>query len=334
MDNVVANDSNLLSLVPNLIGTSNYILELKKEILRIADTNIPVMIIGESGSGKETIALAIHNCSKRKERKMITLNCASIPKNVEESEFFGYSGTIGQAQIKNQGALELADKSTLFIDDIDEISLKTQSLLLGYLDSHEYIQPGSNKIIKTDVRIICATNHDLEELVNKEKFRQDLFFRLKGVIIKTLPLIDHKEDIIPLVKHFLKEQKDPKVPKYVTKGAEEALLEYNWPGNIRELKYTVEVIGMASIGMKGIEEKVVRDVLKMNVSMPKRPQTYKEAKAAVIRDFETRYFIKLLNQFKGNVNKASKVAGMYRPNLLKKLKSLNISPNAFRTKKR
>jgi transcriptional regulator with PAS, ATPase and Fis domain len=318
-----------------LVGGSAYMEELRQEIRRIAEGDFPVMIQGDSGTGKDVIAHAIHDCSKRSGKKMVIINCAAIPKHLEEAEFFGYAkGAFTGAVAMKEGIIETADNSTLFLDEVGEISQDIQAKLLRVLDSGEFIPVGSTTVKKVNIRIISATNRDLEDMVKQNTFREDLFFRLKGAVVTTIPLVQHKEDIPPLIEHFLKTQEDPKIPRLVSPVALEMLMDYGWPGNIRELKYTVEVICMASIGMKSIHEKTVRSVLKMNVAVPEQPLTYKEAKAATLHEFETRYFTKLLNQFKGNLNQASKTAGMYRPNLLKKLKTLNISPNAFRPPKK
>ncbi len=323
-------DSNL-----GLIGTSIYLQDLRQNIRRVAEGDFPVLIQGDSGTGKDIVAHAIHDCGKRIARRMVILNCAAIPKHLEEAEFFGYAkGAFTGATVMKEGIIETADKSTLFLDEVGEISSDIQAKLLRVLDSGEFIPVGSTTVKRVDIRIVSATNRDLEAMVKQETFRQDLYFRLKGAVIATQPLGNHKDDIPVLIDHFLSMQEDPKIPKHISPVALQLLEGYNWPGNVRELKYTIEVICMASIGMKLIHEKTVRSVLKMNEATPEQPLTYKEAKAGMLHDFETRYFTKLLTQFKGNLNQASKVAGMYRPNLLKKLKQLSISQNAFRPQKR
>jgi transcriptional regulator with PAS, ATPase and Fis domain len=325
------------TLTPDLglIGTSAYMEEMRQEIARIAEGDFPVMIQGDSGTGKDIVAHAIHGRSKRSAKRMVIINCAAIPKHLEEAEFFGYAkGAFTGANAVKQGIIETADNSTLFLDEVGEVSLEIQAKLLRVLDSGEFIPVGSTTVRKVDIRIISATNRDLSDMMKQESFRQDLFFRLKGAVITTIPLVRHKEDIPALINHFLSKEEDPNIPRHISPVALDLLMDYSWPGNIRELRYTVEVICMASIGMKSIHEQTVRSVLKMNVAEPEQPLTYKEGKAGTIRDFEIRYFTKLLNQFKGNINQASKIAGMYRPNLLKKLKQLGIAPNSFRPPKK
>jgi len=318
-----------------LVGVSAYLSQLRQDIRRLAEGEFPVLIQGDSGTGKDIVARAIHVCGKRHNRRMVVLNCSAIPKHLEEAEYFGYAkGASSGTTVVKEGILETARDSTLFLDEVADISADIQAKLIRVLDKGEFVPVGSTAVKKVNMRIISATNRDLESMVKKQTFRQDLFFRLKGAIIATKPLSRHKDDIPVLINHFLSMQDDPKIPRHISPGAMEILTNYPWPGNVRELKYTVEVIRMASIGIKLINEQTVRWVLKMNDATPTQPLTYRDAKAGMMHDFETRYFTKLLTQFKGNLNQASKAAGMYRPNLLKKLKQLNISQNAFRPQKR
>jgi transcriptional regulator with PAS, ATPase and Fis domain len=327
---VIPLDANL-----GLVGASSYLQELRQDIRGVAEGDFPVLIQGDSGTGKDIIAHAIHACGKRNGRRMMVLNCSAIPKHLEEAEYFGYAkGAFSGATVMKEGIIETADGSTLFLDEVGDMSPDIQAKLLRVLDKGEFVPLGSTAVRKVDLRVVSATNRDLEAMVKNQSFRQDLYFRLKGALIATQPLARHKDDIPVLISHFLSMQDDPKIPRHISPPALEILTNYSWPGNERELKYTVEVLCMASIGMKLIQEKTVRAVLKMNETVPHQPLTYKEAKAAMMHDFETRYFSKLLTQFKGNLNQASKVAGMYRPNLLKKLKQLSISQNAFRPQKR
>ncbi len=323
-------DSNL-----GLMGVSSYLQDLRQDIRRVAECDFPVLIQGDSGTGKDIIARAIHACGKRSSRRMVVLNCSAIPRHLEEAEYFGYAkGAFTGASVMKEGIVGTAHESTLFLDEVGDMSPDIQTKLIRLLDKGEFVPLGSTEVRKVDLRIVSATNRDLDAMVKSHSFRQDLFFRLKGAVITTRPLATHKDDIPVLIDHFLGMQDDPKIPRHISPAALQLLTDYSWPGNVRELKYTVEVICMASIGMKAVNEKTVRSVLKMNDAALDHPLTYKEAKASMMHDFETRYFTKLLTQFKGNLNRASKVAGMYRPNLLKKLKHLNISQNAFRPPKR
>jgi DNA-binding NtrC family response regulator len=319
-----------------LAGTSRYMQELRQDIMRVAGGDFPVLIRGDSGTGKDVIAYAIHRCGKRKARPLVVLNCAAIPAALEEEEFFGAGrgGFIMGAFSGKRGAVESADGSTLFLDDVDGVSGGIQAKLLRLIDNNEFAPAGTAAPKKADVRILSSTNRNLEELVKQAAFREDLFFRLKGTEIATRPLSQHAEDIPALVERFLAMQDSQKTPHQITPQALALLTDYAWPGNIRELKYTVEVLCIASIGMRAIGEKAVRSVLKINRPLREAQLSFRESKAKVLHDFEVRYFTRLLNKFDGNLNRAAKAADMYRPNLLKKLKEHNLAPNAFRPKKK
>jgi DNA-binding NtrC family response regulator len=318
-----------------LVGDSAYIRNLRQNIRRVAEGDFPVIIQGDSGTGKDIVAHAIHGCGTRNNRRMVILNCAAIPKHLEEAEFFGHTkGAFTGATGMKEGIIETADRSTLFLDEVGEISPDIQAKLLRVLDSGEFIPIGSTTVKKVDIRIVSATNRNLEAMVKDGTFRQDLFFRLKGAVIATSPLALHKDDIPLLVGHFLSLQEDPKIPRTISPAAVALLQQYDWPGNVRELRYTVEVICMASMSMNLVDEDTVRSVLRLNETLPEQVLTFKEEKASMVHDFETMYFSRLLTRFRGNLNQASKVAGMYRPNLLKKLKQLGISQNAFRPQKK
>lgn len=320
--------------VLGLVGASAYLQELRKEIRRVAEGDFPVLVQGDSGTGKDLVARAIHACGKRSGGRLVVLNCSAIPGPLEEAEYFGYeNNAFAGATVTKEGSVGTADGSTLFLDEVADMSLDMQAKMIRFFDSGEFVPTGSAAAKKADVRIVSATNRDLEAMVKQMSFRQDLFFRLKGAVIATQPLSRHKEDIPALVNYFLALQEDPKIPRHISPAALQILANYAWPGDVRELKYTVEVVRMASIGTRLVSEKTVRAVLRMNDTAPQQPLAYREAKAAMMHDFETRYFTKLLTQFKGNMNRAAKAAGMYRPNLLKKIKQLNISQDAFRIKR-
>jgi two-component system NtrC family response regulator len=327
-------DSNTPEHNLGLIGNSSYIRGLRQQIEKIASGDFPVLIQGGSGTGKEVVANAIHRCSTRHTHKIVTINCGAIPKHLEESEFFGYEkGAFTGAYKMKKGIIASAHNSTLFLDEIGETSLEIQAMLLRVLDTGEFIPIGMTEPLKVDIRIVSATNQNLEQKVKEGSFREDLYFRLKGMIITTKSLTEHIDDVQPLVEHFLSQQENDKVPRKISSKAIDLLKKYEWPGNIRELKYTVDVLCIASLGMNQIGPNSVRSVLKINDTTPAEQPTYSEAKANVLQEFETVYFTGLLHQFKGNVNQASKAAGMHRPNFIQKIKRLNISPDTFRPNK-
>lgn len=314
-----------------LIGNSVYMNELRAQIRLLARGDFPLLIQGPSGTGKEVIANAIHRCSGRSERSLVTINCAAIPEHLEESEFFGYAkGAFTGANMMKHGIIASADKSSLFLDEISELSLNVQAKLLRVLDTGEYLRIGETASQMVDLRIVSATNLNLEDMVEEGLFREDLYFRLKGAIIITKPLLEYREDIPPLVCHFLNSQKDSRVPRHITADAMALLAGHHWPGNIRELKHTVNYLCTAALGLKNINRETVMSVMKIKDGGPNLDLPYYEAKDKIVGDFDHLYFTKLLQKFNGNVNQASKSAGMHRPYLVKKLKELAINSGDFK----
>ena len=208
---------------------------------KVANTNCTILIQGESGVGKEVMAKCIHNASSRKERPMIKVNCASIPENLLESELFGYEegAFTGARKGGKLGKFELANKGTILLDEIGDMSLTMQSKLLRVLQEKELERVGGTKTIKLDVRVIAATNRNLEEMVEKNEFRSDLYYRLHVVPIHIPALRYRREDIMPLVRYFI-ERNGGDESTDLTPGAARMLEEYGWPGNVRELQNVIE----------------------------------------------------------------------------------------------
>jgi two-component system response regulator AtoC len=212
-------------------------------IEKLKDVDTTVTITGESGTGKELVARAIHFTGKRKDKRFVVINCAAIPENLLEGELFGYKrGTFTGAMQDKKGKFEVADKGTVFLDEIGDMQLNLQSKLLRVLQYKEYTPLGSNEVHKTDVRIIAATNKDLEVLVKEGSFREDLFYRLNVVNIHVPPLRERKEDIPLLCQHFIEKfgrEQNKRINK-ITPDAMEALMSYDYPGNIRQLANFIE----------------------------------------------------------------------------------------------
>jgi transcriptional regulator with PAS, ATPase and Fis domain len=226
-----------------IISQSNEINDLVDVVMQVASSDITILIYGESGVGKEVFARAIHNSSKRAGKELISVNCGAIPEGILESELFGHKrGAFTGAFEGRKGYFEIADGGTLFLDEIAEMPLTTQVKVLRAIEFKEFMRIGAETVTKVDVRIIAATNKDLQQEVNSRKFREDLYFRLKAVSLNIPPLRKRKGDIELLVNHFLEnyaKSNNLTVPK-ISDEAIDLLIEYNWPGNVRELKNTIE----------------------------------------------------------------------------------------------
>ena len=227
----------------NIIGESKGMNDIFNLVKQIADSKTTVLILGESGTGKELVSRAIHFNSNRKNSPFVTINSAAIPDTLIESELFGYEkGAFTNALEKKLGRFEIAHRGTLFLDEIGELSLATQAKILRFLEEREFIRVGGSKTIKVDVRLITATNKDLPQLVKKNAFREDLYYRINVVPITIPPLRERKEDVPLLVEHFRKKfnvENNKKVEE-VSSEALEMMMNYEWPGNVRELENLME----------------------------------------------------------------------------------------------
>jgi two-component system, NtrC family, nitrogen regulation response regulator NtrX len=303
------------------IGNSLKMQQLREQIDMAAKSNSRVVILGESGSGKELVAHILHENSPRAKKPFIEMNCAAIPQELIESELFGHEkGSFTGAFERKQGKFELADEGTLFLDEIGDMSLATQSKVLRIIETQEFQRVGGSKNIKVDVRIIAATNKDLREEVKKGNFREDLLFRLNVIPITVPPLRERKEDIPELVDYFLEyfAAEYGQKPKKITPDGLSMLQAYDWPGNIRELKNVIErfVIMNPSniITAKNIliGESTRSDYFSFN--------TLKEARDAFEKDF----IAKKLEENNWNISKTSEILDIERSNLHRKIKVYEI----------
>jgi two-component system response regulator AtoC len=227
----------------NIISSDGKMQDVFKLVSKVLNNDITVLIHGESGTGKELIARAIHFNGKRKDKPFIVVNCASIPRELLESELFGHEkGSFTGAHQRKLGKFEIANEGTIFLDEVGELEVLLQAKLLRVIQEKEFERVGGNELIKTDVRIISATNIELKEAVEKKEFREDLYYRLNSFPINIPPLRQRKGDILILAEHFLKTFNDRlgKNIKGFTKRALKLIYEYNWPGNIREMENTIE----------------------------------------------------------------------------------------------
>jgi len=258
----------------NIIGNTKAIKDIFKTIEQVVDNRSTVLILGESGTGKELIARAIHYNSNRKNFPFVAINCAAIPDTLIESELFGFEkGAFTDAYSKRIGKFEMADKGTLLLDEIGELSIATQSKILRVLQEREFIRIGGTKPVKVDVRLIVATNKDLEKAVSEGKFRVDLYYRINVLPIFIPPLRERKEDIPLLVDYFLSQiaKEGGKEKKKISKEAMEFLIAYNWPGNVRELENVVERV--VALTPKDIIDK---DDLPTNILMARKVNILKD----------------------------------------------------------
>jgi two-component system nitrogen regulation response regulator NtrX len=313
-----------------MIGNSAALDGIRDQVNRVAPSNGRVLILGESGTGKELIARAVHKTSKRADGPFIKVNCAAIPEELIESELFGSDKGAFTGAIKTRdGTFLQADGGTLFLDEIGDMSLSVQAKVLRALEQGEFERVGGSETIKVDVRVLAATNKDLESQVSKGEFREDLFFRLNVVPITAPPLRSRKDDVALLVDYFLKlyaESNDLKA-KEVAPEAMEVLRSYSWPGNIRELKNLVErlsimvqsdTITLSDLPpLEGLEIHSKSDSSDAG-SLPKISSglTLRELREHV----EQRYIAQALDVCSGNVTQAAKTLGIERTNLHKKIK--------------
>jgi two-component system, NtrC family, nitrogen regulation response regulator NtrX len=311
-----------------IVGESPHLKKVMDAIRRAAPTNATVLITGESGVGKELVARAIHRNSLRSRERFIQVNCAAIPDDLIESELFGHEkGSFTGATEKQIGKFEQADKGTIFLDEVGDMSLKTQAKVLRVLQEGEVERLGSARTIKVDVRVIAATNKNLEDEIEKGTFREDLYFRLAVIPIYVPPLRERKDDIPLLVRHFadLFARDNNFRPKRVTPAAMDVLQRYRWKGNIRELRNTVErLIIMTpadSIDLADLPESI-------RVDGPSRGPDNEMVKAGTLREHkevsERAFLVQKLRETGWNISKTAELIDTPRSNLYKKLEQYNI----------
>jgi len=313
-----------------LVGNHSLMKNLWKEILKAAPTNATVLIFGESGTGKELIARAIHNHSLRAKEKFVQVNCAAIPEELIESELFGHEkGAFTGATERKTGKFEQADGGTIFLDEIGDMSLKTQSKVLRVLEEGEVQKVGSNKISKVDVRVIAATNKNLPKELKEGNFRDDLYFRLNVVPIYSPPLRERKEDIPLFIDYFcwnFAEENNFKVKKFSDKAIE-AMMKYPWKGNVRELKNVIERL-IIMIESDVIEKKDLPEIIRggMNIYFP---EAEKVKSLKEFRDLAERNFILAkLEENDWNISQTAREIDTPRSNLYKKLEQYGIKITA------
>ena len=309
-----------------IVGRSPRMVEVLSLVDKITDSKISVWIFGESGTGKESIARALHFNSGRAKQPFVAENCSALPETLMESELFGHKrGAFTHADKDKKGILEYANRGTIFLDEIADLSLHLQAKLLRFLQEGEIRPLGSNEIVKVDVRVVSASNKDLQELVEQGKFREDLYFRLNGVTITLPPLRERTEDLPILVEHFLKKvaANEGKEPCRVSMEVLRQFMNYPWPGNIRELQNTLETAALfAENGMIGLKALAFKPILLGKKKAMKNLMMKTVAKEAMDPELETLLLAIRDNGYhKGN---AAKAMGISRRNLYTKLEKFGV----------
>ncbi len=316
----------------NIIGKSKLMKEIFKVVKQIADSRSTALIMGESGTGKELISRAIHYNSNRKTFPFVTINCAAIPETLIESELFGHEkGAFTNAIERKLGRFEVAHQGTLFLDEIGELSLATQAKILRFLEEREFNRVGGSKTIKVDVRLITATNKDLNQLIKKGGFREDLYYRINVVPIVIPPLRERKEDIPMLIDHFVNKfnGENNKNVKGITKEALDLMMQYEWPGNVRELENLVErVIALTSNESIQLNElplsfKNIPKINGLKESVLEGKVSFTQAE----EDFEREVILDALKKTNYVQSHAAEILGISRRILKYKMDKLGINQN-------
>ncbi|MGD0971521.1 MAG: sigma-54 dependent transcriptional regulator [Desulfobaccales bacterium] len=318
--------------VKEIIGESAAISRLREKLALVAPTNAAVLIIGENGSGKELVARALHASSRRAHQPLVEVNCAAIPEDLIESELFGHEkGAFTGASSRRRGKFDLAHEGTLFLDEIGDMSLKTQAKILRILEEQRFERVGGGHPIQVDVRVLAATNKNLEEEIAKGAFREDLYHRINVIPLSVPPLRERREDIPLLAAHFLLElsQENGAPAKTFTPAALEALAAMPWPGNVRELKNFVfrlailspfDLVDVADLPLaaSGAEPAADYDFIDPFLQVP----SFREARAL----FEKQFLRRKLSECKGNVSLLAEKIGLERSHLYRKLKAYGLEP--------
>ena len=315
-----------------IIGTSPRMVEIYKKLAKVSRIEAPVLVLGESGSGKELVARAVHANSLRASAPFVVINCGALPETLLESELFGHErGAFTGANAARKGLLESAGGGTVFLDEISETSLGFQVKLLRVIQEHEIRRLGSNETIKVDIRLIAATNRDLREMLRLNQFREDLFHRLNVFTIALPPLRDRIQDIPLLASHFLKSfNEDQGKSARLAADAVEAMKRYPWPGNVRELRNVVERAvtfndtGVIQASELEFGESRASDPAPHPPAAPVPASSAEPSPGGSLEDLEREHIIRVLRETHGNKKKAAEVLGIERRTLYNKAKRLGI----------
>jgi len=309
-----------------IIGESVPMKALRHELALMAGTNGRVLIYGESGTGKELVAHALHAMSPRASEPFVEVNCAAIPEELIESELFGHvKGSFTSAHEAKIGKFQKADGGTIFLDEVGDMSLRTQAKVLRALEEQRFEPVGAANAVQVDVRVVAATNKNLDEEIERGNFREDLFYRLNVIPFHVPPLRDRREDIPLLADYFLREFTTAygRKPKELTPEAYQLLQDYHWPGNVRELRNLIERIVILNPQVRVDARHIPLNVTRRPAERPPdRFGSLAEVREAVERE----YILKKLEEANGNVTRTAELLGLERSNLYRKMKTLGIGP--------
>ncbi|HUL30962.1 MAG TPA: sigma-54 dependent transcriptional regulator [Thermodesulfobacteriota bacterium] len=319
----------------NIVGRSKKMQEIYRIIAKVAVTDSTVLVYGQSGTGKELIARAIHFNSQRREKQFVPVDCAVLSENLLESELFGHvRGSFTGAVSTKPGLFEVADGGTVFLDEVGNISLSIQAKLLRVLQEREFTPVGGTKSKKVDIRLIAATNKDLEKMIKEEVFREDLYYRLNIVPIYLPTLKERQEDIPLLAVHFLKKYADEmgKTVKGFTPEAMEKMMRYPWPGNIRELENVIErtmvmidgeMVSMEHLILPGQQEKEISES-QIPLTSEELKEIKKQMREKAVEEIEKAFVLNALERHQWNVTRAAEDVGMLRPNFQALMRKHNL----------
>ena len=316
-----------------MIGSSHAFLQAQRALERMAPCEAPILIEGETGTGKELAARALHYGSARRAMPFLPVNCGAIPDSLIESELFGHKrGAFTDAREDRPGLVALADGGTLFLDEIDSLSTKAQVVLLRFLQDREYRPVGGRGTKRADVRILAATNSDLSDLARTGRFRADLLYRVKVLTLSLPPLRERDEDCLLLAQHFLEQasEREGRPARMLDGPSQRWLLEYAWPGNVRELESLIyrETLLSESLTLRlsGAEASESASPRSTPWSLLR---SFRHARALALGEFERRYLMQVLAESRGNVTKAARLAGKERRALGKLIKKHGIDCRRF-----
>src|SRR5689334_10322573 len=314
-----------------IVGQSPAMRRVFETIDKVADADVTVLIRGASGTGKELVANALHYRSPRRAKPLVKMNCAALSQELVESELFGHErGAFTGATARREGKFEAADGGTLFLDEVGDMPLETQAKLLRAIQEKEFERVGGNTPLRVDVRLIAATNQDLEAAVQSGRFREDVYYRLRVIELAIPPLAERREDIPLLIDHFLKDaaRRFNRDVKPLTGEALRACVAHQWKGNVRELRSAVEQALLLAPGDEIGPADLFGRAAAPETPLPPSPAaagSFREAKERVVESFERDFLQRALRRHGGNITKAAEEVGMHRQNLQQKMRELGIT---------